>query len=321
VTAPDASRVVTFGETMALMRSQEPGPIAHAGSLRLGIGGAESNVAIGLARAGVAVTWAGRTGDDSFGELVRREIRAEGVHVHVTIDPSAPTGLMVKERRTVEQTRVQYYRDRSAGSRLEAKDLPHDHIRNAEILHLSGITPALSDTAREAAWSAVQTAKAAGTLISFDVNYRSGLWSPDEAAASLGPFINESDLVFAGHDEAAIVVGERSNEEALLEALSGEGQRTAVLKLGALGAVATANGRTFRCAANPVQPLDTVGAGDAFVAGYLAAILSGADIPAALRRSNAHGAYACLAAGDWEGSPRNDEWKTFEQHGLDPVTR
>jgi 2-dehydro-3-deoxygluconokinase len=321
VTAPQASRVVTFGETMALMRSHEPGPLAHAGSLRLGIGGAESNVAIGLARAGVSVTWAGRTGDDSFGELVRREIRAEGVHVHVIVDRSAPTGLMVKERRTVEQTRVQYYRDGSAGSRLRAQDLPHEHIRNAEILHLTGITPALSDTAREAAWSAVQTAKAAGTLISFDVNYRSGLWTPEEAAASLVPFIKESNLVFAGQDEAAIVVGNRSTEEDLLEALSGSGRRTAVLKLGSLGAVAAANGRTFRCAANAVQPLDTVGAGDAFVAGYLAAILSRDDIPAALRRGNAHGAYACLAAGDWEGSPRHDEWKTFEQHGLDPVTR
>jgi 2-dehydro-3-deoxygluconokinase len=321
VTAPETSKVVTFGETMVLMRSQEPGPIAHAGSLRLGIGGAESNVAIGLARAGVAVTWAGRTGDDSFGELVSREIRAEGVRVHVTVDQSAPTGLMVKERRTVEQTRVQYYRDRSAGSRLEAQDLPHELIRDAEILHMSGITPALSDTAREAAWSAVQTAKAAGTLISFDVNYRSGLWSPERAAESLVPFINESDLVFAGQHEAAVVVGDRPSEEALLDALSGEGRRTAVLKLGALGAAATANGQTFRCAANPVQPLDTVGAGDAFVAGYLAAILSGDGIHDALRRGNAHGAYACLAAGDWEGAPRNDEWKTFEQYGLDPVTR
>lgn len=321
MTVPGTSKVVTFGETMVLMRAQEAGPIAHAGFLRLGIGGAESNVAIGLARAGVAVTWAGRTGDDSFGELVRREIQAEGVHVHATIDPGAPTGLMVKERRTVEQTRVQYYRERSAGSRLEAHDLPHNHIQDADVLHLSGITPALSDTAREAAWSAVQTAKAAGTLISFDVNYRSGLWSPEEAAASLAPFLRESDLVFAGQQEAAIVVGDRPGEEALLDALSGDGRRTAVLKLGALGAAASVNGQTFRCAANPVQPLDTVGAGDAFVAGYLAAILSGDDIPAALRRGNAHGAYACLAAGDWEGSPRNDEWKTFEQHGLDPVSR
>ena len=99
-------RVVTLGETMALMSSETDGPLQHTRSLALGIGGSESNVAIALTRLGTPVTWIGRVGEDSLGDLVLREIHAEGVNVIGIRDPDAPTGLMVKERRTSSEGRL-----------------------------------------------------------------------------------------------------------------------------------------------------------------------------------------------------------------------
>ena len=138
---------------MALFRSERPGPLAHAGTAALGIGGAESNVAIGLQRLGVQAVWVGRVGTDALGELVRREIRAEGVDVYAVDDPAA-TGLMVKEQRTSTSQRVAYYRAGSAGSRLAAQDVDPVLINDAAVLHATGITPALSPGAA-GAWRSV----------------------------------------------------------------------------------------------------------------------------------------------------------------------
>ncbi|GAP60075.1 2-dehydro-3-deoxygluconokinase [Arthrobacter sp. Hiyo1] len=139
--------VVTLGETMALMASDKAGPLAHASTMSLGIGGSESNVAIGLQRLGVQAVWCSRIGADSLGQLVEREIRAEGVVVHVTVDDDAPTGLMVKERRTPTAQKVAYYRSGSAGSRIAPDDVDERLIAGAALLHVSGITPALSPQA------------------------------------------------------------------------------------------------------------------------------------------------------------------------------
>ena len=118
--------VVTLGETMALVRTTEIGSLRHANSLAFGIGGAESNVAIGLVRLGIPTSWLGRVGDDSLGERVAREIRGDGVDVRAIVDPDAATGLMVKERPSAASTAVHYYRAGSAGSRLRPEDLPAD---------------------------------------------------------------------------------------------------------------------------------------------------------------------------------------------------
>ena len=126
-----ARTVVTLGETMALISSDTPGPLQHSRAITLGIGGSESNVAIALRRLGTDVTWIGRVGDDSLGDLVLREIGAEGVRVVGIRDPDAPTGLMVKERRTRQESRVWYYRRGNAGSRLSVADIDPAIIRSA----------------------------------------------------------------------------------------------------------------------------------------------------------------------------------------------
>jgi len=150
--------LVTLGETMALFASDRVGPLRYAATMRVGIAGAESNVAIGVRRLGHPAAWIGRVGSDELGHLVLGRLRGERVDVEAAVvDQDAPTGLMVKEHRTADLTRVVYYRRDSAGSRLQPGDLDEARIRAARVLHLTGITPALSATARAAVHAAAET--------------------------------------------------------------------------------------------------------------------------------------------------------------------
>jgi 2-dehydro-3-deoxygluconokinase len=209
-------KVLTIGESMALLDAPASGRLGA--SLPVGMGDAEANVAIGLARLGVDSTWASRVGDDALGTFLVREIRAEGVRVLATRDPAAPTGLMLKEHRNGRPWRVRYYRSGSAASRLSPADVDAvaDEIAAAGVLHLTGITAALGRAPLAAVEHAIQVAKAAGTLVSFDVNHRATLWSDEEAAPVLARLVAAADLVFAGPEEAALVL-ERTPAPASVE--------------------------------------------------------------------------------------------------------
>lgn len=298
--------VVTFGETMALIRTVGSGPLAHARNAELGIGGSESNVAVALRRLGAPVTWIGRIGDDSFGDLVERELRAEGIGLHVVRDQDAPTGLMVKERRTGTATRVWYYRKGSAGAHFAIGDVPDEVWGAATLLHVTGITPALSDSAAKATVHYMEHARALGVPVSLDLNYRRALWTIEDARPVYRTLISLADVVFGGPDEAAIAVGDGTPVE-LASRLCGSGPTEAVIKLAAAGAYALVDGHPYRRPAVPVAVVDSVGAGDGFVAGYLAERLAGRGPEERLQTATAVGAFACTVAGDWEGLPRRDE--------------
>lgn len=311
--------VVTIGETMVLVSSTAEEPLQHSKQMSLGIGGAESNVAIGLRRLGTDVTWVGRIGGDSAGDLVERELRAEGIRVVGIRDPDAPTSLMLKERRSAAETRVWYYRSGNAGSRLSVDDLDPSLVRGASLLHMTGITPALSESARLLTLEAMRIARSAGVPVSFDLNYRRGLWGRDAARDFYRQVIPLTDIVFAGDDEAAIAVGSAASPEELAQRLVALGAGQAVIKLGAHGALALADGRITSQKAIPVTVRDTVGAGDAFVAGYLSEYLAGKSVESCLETAVQVGAYACMAAGDWEGLPRRTELAALAS--AEPVTR
>jgi 2-dehydro-3-deoxygluconokinase len=318
--------VVTIGETMALLTSPSGRHLRGGSRLPVGIGGAESNVAIGLARLDVPVTWISRVGDDAFGSLVVREIRAEGVQVSATVDPDARTGLMVKEQLHGTPWRVRYYRDGSAASRLATADIEaaSEAIAAARVLHLTGITAALSASAPAAVHRAVEIARAAGTLVSFDVNHRAALWSADEAAPVLAELCAAADLVFAGTAEAALVLGtaidDRSDDESLARGVGKLGPSTVVLKLGARGALALTGDRTTVAPTEPVDVVDPVGAGDAFVAGYLSALVQDRPVAECLQRGNLVGGAVCRVPGDWEGLPTPQELEQLGSH-LEDVVR
>jgi 2-dehydro-3-deoxygluconokinase len=312
--APDGRiDVVGIGECLIAFRPLTAGPLFAASSFEADVVGAEANVCIGLARLDHHAALIGRVGADGLGESVLRQLRMEGVDVRATtIDPEAATGIQVREWRGFGPSEFIYYRRGSAGSRLCADDVRRNEelIAGARWLHLSGITPALSPEARDAVQLAADTAAASGTSISFDINVRTKLW-PDvgEAKEALLELARRSDLVFAGDTEAALIVGNGSVEglgERLLAVVRPGG--TVIVKLEKEGAVAFADGTTYSSPGLPVKNVvDSVGAGDAFAAGYLSAVLDGLDQAAALARANACGAFAISASGDTRGLPRRYE--------------
>jgi 2-dehydro-3-deoxygluconokinase len=290
---------------MALLRPEGSGTLADVDRLRIGVGGAESNVAIGLARLGADVAWLGRIGADGLGERVVRELRGEGVDVLGVVDPDAPTGLMIKERATTDSTRpVAYYRTGSAGSRLASGDLGALDIAKAALLHVTGITPALSESADDAVSTAIGEAVGAGVPVSFDVNHRASLWRDRDAAETYRALAASATIVFAGLDEAHLLLGSELDAGEAAQAIAALGPTQVIVKLGADGCLALIDGVRHDVPAVAVQVVDTVGAGDAFVAGYLAELLAGLDAEARLITAVTTGAFACTSPGDWEGYPR-----------------
>ncbi|WP_327731848.1 MULTISPECIES: sugar kinase [unclassified Streptomyces] len=310
---PGEPYLVTLGDVLAVMAARAPGPFALGTTLRLGIAGAESNVAIGVSRLGGSATWIGRVGDDELGELVLRELQAEGVTTVAARD-AAPTSLLLKERRTSTRSRTRYYRTHTAGARLTADDIPEHVVAGAAVLHITGITPALGEGPAQAVTRAVDIAADAGVTISLDVNFRSLLWSEAEARRTLLPLLRRSDLVFAGPHEAGLVVPGAEGPEELAQGICDLGPDGAVIKIGADGAYALLDGRPHRQPAVPVQVHDSVGAGDAFAAGYLAELLAGEPPQRRLRTAALLGAFAVSTAGDWEGLPRRSELGLLDHH-------
>ncbi|MEU6034457.1 sugar kinase [Actinomadura sp. NPDC047616] len=308
--------LVTLGETMAVLTPAVSGRPGPGNPLRVGIGGAESNVAVAVSRLGAPGTWIGRVGDDDLGRLVVRELRAEGVRVLAEVDPHAPTGLLLKELRGGRPRRVRYYRTGSAGSRLSPTDVDRARraIADAGVLHLTGITAALGPQPRAALARATQVARDAGTRVSFDLNHRRTLWPDAAAAPVLRDLAASADVVFAGAEEAALILGRPAAGEATVDdgrelaaALLALGPGTAVVKLGALGAVAAHEGGVAYAPARAVTVVDPVGAGDAFAGGYLAELLRGMPPDVGLRTGNAMGAVVTATEGDWEGLPTRAE--------------
>ncbi|SHH34227.1 2-dehydro-3-deoxygluconokinase [Jatrophihabitans endophyticus] len=309
------SGLVTLGEQLGQVTAGTEGPLRPGAAAQLSVCGAEANVAIGVRRLGFAAAYVGRVGDDAFGRMALDVLRGEGVDVTgVRVDPAAPTGLLLRSRRTADRTVVEYLRSRSAGSRLTAADLDEDVIAGAGLLHVTGITPALSPTAAKAVDVAVDIARAAGVPVSLDVNYRAALWSPDEARPELRRLASRADVVIGGPAELALLGGDEQ-----LEHVAELGPTEVVRTEGASGATAFADGTTEHVAAHDVRVVDVVGAGDAFVAGYLAARLDGRSVGERLRLGVLLGAFAVGTWGDWEGLPRRDELGLIE-HG-DEVLR
>lgn len=293
--------VVTFGESMGLAANETPGSIVTARVHTLSFGGADSNVAIALSRLGIPAIWISRLGTDPFGDLIERELRAEGIEVRAARDPEHPTGFMLKQRRTPHTATVSYWRRNSAASFLSPADIPDDVLRGAALLHVTGITPGLSESAQDATFDAIARAREAGVTVSFDVNHRDGVWSRETASPVYRRIAEASDIVFAGTEEAALLV--TATDSRIERSVAALGPAQVVIKRGADGATASIDGAFLQQDAVPVEVVDTVGAGDAFVAGYLAAFLEGADPRERLVQAVTTGALACTSRGDWEGSP------------------
>ena len=314
--------VVTIGETMVLFTPEHDGPLRYVHRFAKGIGGAESNVCIGLVRLGHSAGWISRVGDDEFGRFVLAQLRGEGVDVsRVRIDPEAPTAVYFKERRGLGGGSVYYYRKGSAASRLQPEELDPDYFQGARVFLGSGITPALSDSCRRTLERGVQLAAEAGACFVFDPNLRLKLWPADEARRVLRAFAAQADVVLPGREEAEFLTGEPDPVRAgrLLLAL---GPRQVVVKVGAAGAWLIERGGEVLVPGFPVERIvDPIGAGDAFAAGFIAGMLEGLPPEEAVRLGNACGAFALGVPGDYEGLPGRAEVDALVRREVAPDVR
>lgn len=207
MSSPSSSfpEIVCIGETMALITPTDS-RLAEAAEASVGLAGAESNVAAGVASTGHRVAWASRLGADPLGDRIASELERRGVELWVERDDAAPTGVMFKDP-GAESSSVYYYRSGSAASRMEQGFLDPSRLDGVRIVHTTGITPALSASCRQMVDRLFTDARAAGALVSFDVNDRRPLWSRDDAAETLARLADAADITFVGRDEAERIWG------------------------------------------------------------------------------------------------------------------
>lgn len=312
--------VVTFGETMVLMSPEISGPLRYVNRFMKQIGGAESNFAIGIVRLGHKAGWISKLGNDEFGKYIVSFIRGEGVDTsRVKFDSEAPTGVYFKERREWGESKVYYYRKGSAASRLTPMDLDFEYIGSAKYLHITGITPALSESCYQTTKEAIKIAKSKGVKIILDPNIRLKLWSKERAREVILELASKADIILPGVGEGEILVGENEPER-IAEKFLELGIGIVVVKLGKQGAYyATASENEYVAGFHVERAVDTIGAGDGFAAGFVAGLLKGYSLEKAVRLANAVGAIVTTVIGDVEGLPTMDEVLVFmgEKDGID----
>lgn len=302
----DSLQVTTLGEALVVMDPLSKGPLRHVGSFEKHLGGAEFNVAVGLSRLGHAVGWAGSLGDDEFGQEVLAFARGEKVDVsRASLDPEAPTGLYFKEWRALGQLRVHYYRAGSAASRMRFDGLDLEYLLSGEILHLTGITAALSGNCHGMISDLISAANEHGLTVSFDLNVRHTLLKGRDPREVLGPLAARADLLFVSDDEAELLFGGGDPEH--VQEARREIRASTVVVHGSEGAFAVEETGVSEMPAYPVDVVDTVGAGDAFVAGFLSGRLRGWGTEECLDLANACGACAVTVPGDLKGLPTEEE--------------
>lgn len=312
--------VVTLGEALVCFAAVD-GLLHDATLFERSFGGAEANTAIGLARLGDEVTWISRVSADGVGDHIVGVLARQGVDVsRVTRSETAQTGLIVKERPTPHESRWTYYRSESAATELTPEHLDRDRVAEARVLHVTGITMSIGDGPRDLALEAVRVARAAGTLVTFDPNFRPQLVSEDDARAMFLAVVPAVDHLLCNDFEAELITGIADPAEAVRE-LAAIGPSVVLIKRGARGVTALVDGvLTERAAEFAPNPVDPTGAGDAFNAGWIHGVLH--DLPVAARL----GLAAFVAAqvvqhpGDFDGFPQRelvDGWLSADDRPSD----
>jgi 2-dehydro-3-deoxygluconokinase len=286
--------VVCVGESMALVTPDPPRPLAQPGPARIDVAGAESTVACYLAGLGATVAWASRVGDDPLGQLLLNQVGGYGVETAlVEVDPGAPTGVFFKDPGA--RTRVYYYRAGSAASRLGPELLDRPELAGARLIHLTGITPALSQSCTALVERALTDRPVSGARYSFDLNYRPALWSPEQAGPVLRALAARADTVFVGLDEAERLWGTRTADQ--VRELIPEPELL-VVKDGPVGATSYGPAGITFVPSRAVEVAEPVGAGDAYAAGYLYGLLRDLPEQARLRLGHLVAAAALRVTGD-----------------------
>ena len=304
--------VITFGEALLLLVADRPGPLEQAEAFYKRTAGAETNVAIGLARLGLKAAWASRLGTDSMGRYLLAAMTKEGVDCsHVVCEPTQDTGLMFKGCVTDgSDPPVEYHRKGSAASHMGVADIDEAWLLSARHLHASGVFAAISDSALSTARKTMDLMRGAGRSVSFDPNLRPTLWAtPELMRDAINDLATRADWVLPGLEEGRFLTGATSPQD-IARFYRGRGAKLVVVKLGSAGAYFDGEAGTGQVAAFPVaKVVDTVGAGDGFAVGLISALLGGLSVCAAVKRGAWIGARVVQVLGDSEGLPSRAELK------------
>jgi 2-dehydro-3-deoxygluconokinase len=261
-----------------------------------GFGGDTSNAAIAAARLGLRAGYASRVGADAFGRRLLELWAREGVDTRaVAQDPSAPTGVYFVTHGP-QGHEFSYLRAGSAASLLSPANLPADALRATRVLHLSGISQAISHSACDACFAAIDVARAAGARISYDTNLRLKLWPLARARAIIRATASMVDWILPSLDDAALLFG-HSEPEAIVDGGHAWGAPLVVLKLGPDGCLVSDGARRERIAGFRVATVDATGAGDCFDGAFIARLVAGDDPFVAARYANAAAALATTGYG------------------------
>lgn len=305
--------VLTIGETMGLIMPLDfDQKLKTQNVVSKSIGGSETNVAVGISRLGRKVGWFSLLGKDPFGDEIIYKLNGEGVDTSSVQQTSGRTGLMLKEKSLTGDPKVFYYRENSAASRMVPENLPADLIKQSQILHITGITPALSKSCQKTIETAIEIAKSDDTKVSFDPNIRLKLWNVETMREVLLPIAKKADLFFPGLSECHLLLNNSLlTADECVQSFLDMGIPEVILKLGPEGAISATASEKEVVKGFSVKEVDSVGAGDGFCAGYLVGYLNGLSLYERTKLANAVGAIVVGKKGDYEGLPTLEEVEEF----------
>lgn len=301
------AKILLFGEPMVMFLADTVGPLEEAQHFTRKLAGAEVNVAIGFTRLGHSASYVTRLGNDMLGQYINNTLQQEKIGAEITYDQEHFTGFQLKEQVSEGDPRVCYFRRNSAASCLSPADVREADFSGAALLHVTGIPPALSPTARAATYCMIERAREEGILVSFDPNLRPGLWESEAVMTRvLNDLASRCDIILPGCREGHTLMGSEAPEEIADYYLSlGAGMVT--VKLGERGSFTKTKTESFYQKCMPVDKIvDTVGAGDGFAVGILSGLLEGLALYEAVERGNAIGALQLRHSGDNEGLPTRE---------------
>lgn len=313
--------VVAFGEAMVRLGAPAGESLESASHLIVHAAGAEANVAVSLARMGFRSGWVSKLADHPLGRRIAAELRRHGVDTSAVVwAPQGRTGLCFVEHAPPPRGVTVYYdRAGSACSTLAPDEVDWAYVREARWVHLTGITPALSDACARTVARMVQEARTAGHRVSFDINHRRKLWTADRARQVLEPLVEGVDLLIAAEEDAREVFGLDGEAAALVEALRVRYRPgAAVVTAGADGAYLADEGGVHHEPAITGGEVDPIGRGDAFAAGVLWGALEG-DGRAGLRYGVALAALEQTYWGDVPWATREDVLSVLAGRGRKPL--
>ena len=290
----------TFGELMALFMAMDTDSVKTASQYQMSAAGAEANVAVAAHRLGINVHYHSKIGNDYLGDAVKLLMEKEGLKTDHFVRSSSYTGALVRNRGQEEKLDVTYLRKCAAASTFQPTDIDESILAKSKWLHVTGITAALSESARNTVAHAMDLARKHNVRTSFDLNIRLKLWSKEEAGKALNELAHDVELITGGEDEYEIVFG-GGDAETNLKIAASRGVNIAIMTNGPEVMRILAYGERFDYAPVKVKIVDPVGSGDAAISGTICGILAGLSIKDAIKQGSKCGAMVASVLGDWAG--------------------